>query len=206
MLGGGEHSGLPDLALLDFTVAQDGVDTVVLILELGAESHADGGGDSLSEGTSAHVHAGCHTHARVTLQAGVRFAERRDFLQREEPLERQGAVERRSCMALGEDETVPILPVRILRIHMHFMGVEIGHDIGNGEGPARVAGLGVIGSLYDRHTDFERIFLQLELQFVVHCCPPKVFSCAAVPACAEMSGNSPGVLRKIPYTPRFWGG
>ena len=64
----GKHHGLPNLALLDLTVAQKGVHpNIILAQELGALGHTAGGADALTQRAGAHIHAGHRVHIGVTL-------------------------------------------------------------------------------------------------------------------------------------------
>ncbi len=49
MILGSGHGGLPDLALGDLAVAQQGIDAVVLLCQLACQRHADGSGDALAQ-------------------------------------------------------------------------------------------------------------------------------------------------------------
>ena len=64
----GKHHGLPNLTLLDLTVAQKGVHpNIILAQELGALGHTAGGADALTQRAGAHINAGHRVHIGVTL-------------------------------------------------------------------------------------------------------------------------------------------
>ena len=72
----GEHEGLPDLAFLDFAVAQQGIDVDVFIQVFRALGHARRAGNALPQRAGAHIHARNEVHVRVPLQIAVRVAQR----------------------------------------------------------------------------------------------------------------------------------
>ena len=63
----GEHERLPAFALFDLTVAQQGVDVDVAAQLFGTQRHAAGGGNTLAQGTGAHVNTGDGVHVGVVL-------------------------------------------------------------------------------------------------------------------------------------------
>ena len=65
----------------------------------------------------------------------------------------QCGVQAGSGMALGENETVTILPLGIGRIYIQFLGVEIGKHIRSRQTAAGVTCLGCVGSFDDAHAN-----------------------------------------------------
>ena len=96
----GEHCRLPDLTLLNFSVAEGGVNAEVLALELCAQSHSHCGGNALTERACAHVNAGSVPHAGVTLKYGIGLSECFDEFKREKALERKRGIKRRRGVTL----------------------------------------------------------------------------------------------------------
>ena len=156
-----EHRGLPDLALLDLTVAEDGVGTVVLVPVLGGERHAHGSADALAERAGGHVDARGVVHVRVALQAAADVAQRLELLNGEEPAARENGVERGGRVALGEDEAVAVGLVGIGRVDVHVLEVQVGQDVRDGQRPAGVARLGGVNAGNDAATDLVRDASQL---------------------------------------------
>ena len=70
---GGEHGGLPDLTLLLFAIAHQGVDLVGFGIHLRSQSHAAGCGETLSQRTSGNIHTGGFVHIRVALQGAAQL-------------------------------------------------------------------------------------------------------------------------------------
>jgi hypothetical protein len=50
----------------------------------------------------------------------------------------KGCIERQTLVARRKDESIPLRPIRFLRINPHDLKVEGGHDVYAGEGPADV--------------------------------------------------------------------
>ena len=109
----GQHKGLPNLALLDLAVTQQGVYPAVLALVLGGQSHAGGSGDTLAQRAGGHVHAGGLVHVGVSLEAAADVAQGLQLLPGEEALQGQGGVQAGGGVSLGKDEAVPLLPLGV---------------------------------------------------------------------------------------------
>ena len=167
---GGEHGGLPDLALGQLAVAQQGVDVEVLPQVLGALGHPGGGGEALAQRAGGHVHAGDGVHVGVPLEEGVDVPQPGQLLHREVAPQRQGGVEPGGGVALGEDEPVPVLPAGGLGVDAHFLEVEIGKDVGGGQAAAGMAGLRAVGAGQDALPDADGGQLQGSLLFWRHEC------------------------------------
>ena len=148
---GGEHQGLPDLTLLDLAVPQQGVDPAGLAHPPGGKGHSGGAGDPLTQGAGGHVHSGHGVHVGVSLKVAVDVPQGGQVVHREEAPVCQGGVEPRGGVALGQDEPVPVLPLGIFRVHIQFLEIEVGKQVGGGQTSARVTGLGAVGALDDAH-------------------------------------------------------
>ena len=70
-LMGSEHSSLPNLTFLNFTVAQNGINLIIIAEMLGRKSHSGCGRDALSERARRHIDAGNLLHIGVTLKNGA---------------------------------------------------------------------------------------------------------------------------------------
>lgn len=97
----GKHSGLPHLALFNFAIAQNGIDTVVLVPQLTGQRHTAGGTDALTQRTGGKINAGGLIHIGVALQTGTDRAEGGQLLLGEEALFRQHSVQRRAGVTLA---------------------------------------------------------------------------------------------------------
>ena len=129
LLMGGKHGSLPDLALLDLTVAEDRIHTIRLVIQLGCQRHAAGGRNTLAQGARAHIHAGRVIHIRMTLQHGADMAQRLHLIGREIAALRQRCIQTGAAMAFGEDKTIAVRIMWILRIHLHLFEIEIGKQV-----------------------------------------------------------------------------
>ena len=66
-------------------------------------------------------------------------------------------------MALGQHEPVPILPLGVGRVDVHFLEIQIGEHIRSGQASAGMARLGAVGALNDAHAHLASINLKLFL-------------------------------------------
>ncbi len=69
----------------------------------------------------------------------------------EESPQRQGGVQAGGSVTLGQDKAVPVLPLRVLGIHVHLFKVQVGKQVSGGQAAAGMAGLGGVGSLNNTH-------------------------------------------------------
>ena len=166
LLVAGKHGGLPDLAFLALTIAQQGVRAVSIAPVLSGNGHAHGGGNALAERASGHVDARGVVHVRVTLQVAANMAQRLEVLLGEEPALGEHGVQARSAMTLGKHKAVAIGLAGIGRVDVHFLKVQIGHDVGSAERTARMAGLGSVHSGDDALPYLVGNLFEL---FVAHC-------------------------------------
>ena len=63
----GQHCRLPYKAFFKLAIAENGVNSVNIVIQLSRKSHTAGGGNSLSQRTGAHINAGYLTQNRVAL-------------------------------------------------------------------------------------------------------------------------------------------
>ena len=163
LIVGGEHERLPALAFLDLAVTQQGVNTVGLAGVLGSQRHAAGGGNALAQGAGGHIHTGNGVHIGVALQIAVDMAQGLQILHGEETAMGQRGVQAGCGMALTQDKTVPVLPLGILGIDIHFLEVQIGEHFGSGQAAAGVAAFGTVSRFDDAHANLAGGELQLLL-------------------------------------------
>ena len=138
------HEGLPDLALFDLAVAQDGVDTVVLLVHLAGQSHANSSGDALTQRAGGHVNALDVVHLSVAGHVAVNAAEELQILLGEEAALCQDGIQSGGAVTLGQDETVPVRVCGVLGIHVHHVEVQNSQSVHGGERTAQVTGCTVI--------------------------------------------------------------
>jgi len=166
---GGEHSRLPDLALGQLAVAQQGVYVRVFAQELGALGHAGGGGQTLAQGAGGHIHAGDGVHVGVALQGGVDVAQGGQRIHGEIAPVGQRGIQAGGGVALGENEAVPLLPAGVLRVDPHLFEIEVGEHVGGGQAAAGMAGLRAVGAGQDALPDADGGQLQGFLFIRSHC-------------------------------------
>ena len=87
-----KHSGLPNLALFNFTVAQHSINTVSLSVHFSRFCDSTGGGNSLPQGSRAHVDARRSLHIRVALQHCADVTQLLELVRAEIAALRQGCV------------------------------------------------------------------------------------------------------------------
>ena len=153
MIVGSEHHGLPDLALLDLAVAQQGIDPEVLVPVLAALGHAAGAGNALAQGAGGHIHTGHMVHVGVALQVAVNAPEGLQVLHREEAPLGQSGVQARCGVALAENEPVPVRVLGVLGVYTQFVKIKIGKEIRCGQAAAGMAALGGMGGRENVHPD-----------------------------------------------------
>ena len=166
LLVAGKHGGLPDLALLALAIAQQGVRAVSIAPVLGGNRHTHGGRDTLAERAGGHVDARGVVHVGMTLQVAADMAQRLEVLLGEEPALGEHGVQARSAVALGEHKAIAVGLAGIGRVDVHFLKVQIGHDVGSAERTARMAGLGSVHAGDDALPYLVGNLFEL---FVAHC-------------------------------------
>ena len=149
----GGHGRLPDEAFLKLAVAADGIDLYILAGELCTDSHADGDGDALTERAGRRIYAGALLGVGMPLKDAVQLAEVLQLLTGKEALVRKHRIQRRSRVSLGEDESVPVFPVRVFRIDAHFVIVQARKDLNDRQRAARMTGCGVSRHIYNVPAD-----------------------------------------------------
>ena len=133
------HCGLPDNALVQLAVAENGVDLRRGLVELERHRHALSGGEALTEGASGHLDAG-GVHIGVARKA-AHTAQGGHLLNGEEALLRQIAVEHRGGVALGEHQTVAVGVVGVVCVNIHVLLIQIGEYLAHRERASRMSGL-----------------------------------------------------------------
>ena len=165
---GGKHQRFPNLTLFDLPVAQNGVDAIILLVELAGERHAAGGGDALAERAGGHIDAGDSLHIGMTLEHRMGLTQTLELFLIEKAAQSQNRIQRRSRMAFGKDETVAIGVLGIGGVDLHFFVVEIGQNIHAGKRAAGMAGFGQTDGLNGQHAALGCQDLQGEKFLVVH--------------------------------------
>ena len=143
---GGAHGGLPHGALVNFAVAQDGIDVVVQTFQLHAQGDALSGGQTDAQRTRGHVYPR-GVEGGVALEQAVRLAQSGHGLQGEIAPFRQYPVEHGGGVALAQHHPVLVLPIRVLGIEYGLIQIDYAENFTHGEGAAGVAGAGVVDRL-----------------------------------------------------------
>jgi hypothetical protein len=133
---------------------------------LGGNGHAHGGGDALAERTGGHVNARSVVHVGMTLQVAADVAQRLKILLGEEPTLGEHSVQTRCTVALGKHKAIAVGLAGMGRVDVHFLKVQIGHDVGSAERTARMAGLGSVHAGDDALPYLVGNLFEL---FVAHC-------------------------------------
>ena len=172
LIVGGKHERLPALALFHLAIAKDGVDIDRLFADLCAQSHAAGGGHTLTQTAGGHIHARRLIHVGVALQVAADLAQGLEVFHREEPALGQRSVERRSGVALGQHQTVAVRLFRSLGVNIHIHEIEVRQHLGDVQTAARMAALGAVSSLDHAHADVAGVLGKGELFCICHDGPP----------------------------------
>ena len=117
----GSHKGLPDLPLLALAIAQQSVDSGVLALDLGTESHTNGDRAALTQRAGGGVYAGYLLAVGMALQDGVKLAEISELIPTNESHLSKDAVVAGGGVAFAQYEPIPIRGIRILGIYAHMV-------------------------------------------------------------------------------------
>ena len=169
---GRKHERLPALALFHLAVAHDGVDADGLLLELGTQCHAAGGGDTLAQAAGGHIHARHRVHVGVALQVAADLTQGLQVFHREIAALGQSGVQAGGRVALGEHQTVTVRCFRIFRVNVHVHEIEVRQHLCNVQAAARMAALGAVGPLDHAHADVAGVLCQGELFCICHDGPP----------------------------------
>jgi len=96
----------------------------------------------------------------MPLEGGTYIPQRPEHVFGKETPFRQSRINDRGPVALGEDEAVAVLPLRVLGIDGHQLKVKVGDDFNGGERRAGMTGLGDRRHLDDLHPDAASPFLE----------------------------------------------
>jgi hypothetical protein len=88
----------------------------------------------------------------MTLKVRIGLSEGFEILIREKSLERENRVKSGRAVTFGENESVPVLPLRILGVNIHLMKIEISHNINAGKRAAGMTRFGVENALDYSHS------------------------------------------------------
>lgn len=81
------------------------------------------------------------------------MTERLEFIFGKEPALGEHGVECRSAMSLGEHKAIALSAARIRRVNIHFLKVEVGHNVGGAKRSARMPRLGCMNRSHDTLPD-----------------------------------------------------
>ena len=116
------------------------VDAPVVAVEFGRIGHPDALREALTERARGRLEAGKPRALRVPLEARAELPQRAQLLEREVPSVGHRGVADRADVARGEQQSVPVGPVRPRRVVPHHFEVEGGEHIGHVERAGAVAG------------------------------------------------------------------
>ena len=140
----GSHGCLPDLTLLQLTVAQHGIDPVVLLVYLTGQRHTHSGGNALTETAGGHIYTGHMAHFRVTGEMPVDAAEGGKHFPGEKAPHCQNGIQCRRTVSLAQYEAVPVRVIRLGGVDPHGVKIQNRKNLAQGHGPAQMAGCGPI--------------------------------------------------------------
>ena len=92
-----KHGGLPNLALVTFAVADDGINRIRQMVHLNRERHSDRGGKALPQRTGGHIDADGAPHIAVAGEHGAGAVQGIEKLYREIALQRQRGIQGRAA-------------------------------------------------------------------------------------------------------------
>ena len=127
------HGRLPYLPGLALAVADDAIGAVVPGAGLARKRHPQGHRQSLSQGAGGGLDVGEAVAVRVSLNPAVELAQAQQLLPRKIAGPGQGGVHGRHAVALGQDEAVPVRPIRLVRPVTHLVEVQRRDDFGAGQ-------------------------------------------------------------------------
>ena len=150
--------------------AQDGIDIDVLVQELSALCHAGSGGKALTQRAGGHIHTGDGVHVGVSLQIAVNVAQGGQVFHREKAPVCQRSIQSGGSVTLGENKTIPILPLGVCRVNPHFVEIQIGKHIGSRKASAGMTGFRAVGGSDDALTNLYSFQLKLlDIEMICHC-------------------------------------
>ena len=157
----GSHGCLPDLTLLQLTVAQHGVDVVVPAVHLAGLGHADRDRDAVAQGAGVHLNAGylvvrVADEARAVGAVGVH-----ELGLVEVAAVGEDAVERLHRVALREHEAVPVRVGLVFRGAVQVFVVERDKRLDLAHVAADVAAAGLVYEGHDVRADIAGLLLKL---------------------------------------------
>ena len=148
------HGSLPDLSLLDLSVTAKCIYTVIFLIKLSCRSHSHCHREPLSQRTARHIHARNMLHIRMSLQIGSCVAQRHQILLREKSTLCKRSVKSGCRVSFGQHKPVTIRHLRILRINVQLLKVQICENICRRERSARVSRFCTVHRFYNAFADF----------------------------------------------------
>ncbi len=146
---GGGHRRFPDLALLNFTVPQQGINPRGFTAQASRQGQADGLGQPLAERTGTDFDPGGFVHIGVSLQMTAEATQGFQIGGGEIAGLGEAGIKGRSRVPLGQNEAVPIFPTRVARVVPHFVKIENGQNIDRRKAPPGVPGPGGVEHFED---------------------------------------------------------
>src|ERR1035438_8156068 len=136
------HGGLPDLAFLDFAVAQHGVGAAPPPVQARRDAHPQRHRKTFAQRSGGSLQRRYEPHVRVALVYRAQLAQRVQSIERRigVPRLRHDGIKHRRRVPFGENEAVPVRPLRVLRIDPHSVEIEFNHSLDGRKPAVRVAG------------------------------------------------------------------
>src|ERR1017187_9822660 len=149
------HGGFPDLAFLDLAVAQHGVGAARPSVQPCRQAHPQSHRKTFAQRSGGGLQRRYEPHVRVALIYRAELAQRVQPIERRigVPRLRHGAIQHRRRVPFGKNKSVPVHPLRVLRLDPHSVEIEFDHNLHGRKRTARVAGLGRANHLNDLPPD-----------------------------------------------------
>ena len=158
---GGGHGRLPDGALVALAVAEHAVGAPGLLLEPGAQRHAQRHGEAVAERAGAGVHALDLVAVEVHPEGALEVVELLEQLLVEVALVGEHAGVPEASVPLAEHEPVALRPAGLVRAHVEVVVVQGRQHVGHAERPADVRAAGPHGDVHHVAAQLPRLVLQL---------------------------------------------
>ena len=116
--------------------------------KFGGDSHANGIANALTKGTGGTFDSGGFAEFRMAWRLAVQLAEIAYFLHRQIVTQQmEPRIEKHAAVACGENETITVDPIGIVRVYPEGMAKESGSDLGGPEGKTEVTRTACVNSV-----------------------------------------------------------
>lgn len=160
MVVGRRHSCLPNLALVQFAVTQQGVDIQVLAVQFGCRRHTAGHRQALAQRAGGIIDALDLQTVHVLGQAAAVLVQLLEPFAVDKAQIGKNHIQGRAGVALAEDEPVPVGPVGLLGTGPHNVIVQCGQNLNGRQRTAKMAAAGTVDGLKGFAPQFLCFFVQ----------------------------------------------